>query len=83
MTLNKKVTQTGTNYGFSNWVNLWPNYGWPENNGTYFAQGDFNCTVPAGFANWGSYSSYLVGDFGTGSWWAGSQYEANVWYNWY
>lgn len=83
MTLNKKVTQTGTNYGFGGWVNMWPQYVWSESNGTYFAYGDFNCTVPAGFATWQAYSSYLVGDFGTGSWWAGSQYQANVWYNFY
>ena len=83
MTLNKKVTQTGTNYGFNQWINMWPNSGWPENNGTSFAQGDFNCTVPAGYDSWGSWSCYLVGDFGSSNWWSGSRYEANTWYSWY
>lgn len=83
MTLNKKVTQTGTNYGFENWVNMWPNSGWPENNGTYFAQGDFNCTVPAGYDSWGAWSSYLVGDFGSSNWWACARYASNTWYNFY
>lgn len=83
VSLNKVVRQTSTNYTFDSWTTVWPTSGWPENNGTYFSQGIHNCTVPAGYSSWGAYSCYLVGDFGTACWWAGSGSTSNKWYNWY
>lgn len=88
-TRNKVVRQTGTNYTFDSWVDFWPNasggtFG-SRSNATYFSGGGFNCTIPAGYADWSAYSWDLIDKNNAGGYgWASSNLNyPNTWRNFY